>query len=312
VRAALRPRLGDPGGARTGAQAALDLRHAWLAGGTLAEGRYWLDRAGALTGDPRLALASGRLAVAQRAIPQAVSLLEPARDAFVTARDPGGYARSLCALGAAALATDDHADALRLLDDGVARTETTLDTDACLARIDLAEVLLALGDADRADALCRDVVAACEQRGEQWVRGSALLGAARSALVRGDLPAMRACATDALRAQRAVGAVPGASVSLTMLALLAAADGQFERAAVLHGAAYRARSASGLVGVGPSPADPDGEELRGAVRIVREELGDRPYQEAFRHGAALRTDQAAAYALREPDAEQAPETGSAA
>lgn len=293
---------GAAGGAGSGeagsaaARAALDLRHAWLAAGTLAEGRHWLAQAMELGPTPALRLAAGRLAVVQRDIPAAMPLLRDARDGFIAARDPAGYALALCVRGGAALATDQHEQALRLLDDGVARLESD-DVDACLARIDHAETLVALGQIDRAVAAAEAVVAICQQRGDLWVRGSALLTVARAAVTAGEVDDVRETASEALRCQRMVDAVPGMSVSFTMLGLVAAADGDLERAAMLYGAGYRARTASGLADALPVRVGSDLDELEAAVEMVRGALGERASRAAFLRGAALSIADATVLAL---------------
>ena len=292
------------GGAPDDPRAALRLAGAlwfhWYASGVPGEGRYWLDRAleanpepsreraralwaagllGLLTGPPE-ELARGR-----RRAEEARALARRLGDAAEAAH--AGYA-----VGVGLLLGGEPAAALRHFEDAVARGPVPGGHTALvgLERVQLSCALAALGEADRAVALCENVLRVCGEHGEQWVRSYALRALAHAHALREDWRRAEPPAREALRVAHTLHDVLGIAPALDLLALTATAHHHaHERAAVLLGAADRVRS---------TPSDSVRQD---AGTGAREGLGRRAYERAYRRGEGFGLTGIVKYALREED-----------
>ncbi|MGW3649496.1 LuxR C-terminal-related transcriptional regulator [Streptomyces sp. NPDC000878] len=307
-------RLGSPespgteiragGGAPDDPRAALRLAGAlwfhWYASGVPGEGRYWLDRALEANPEPSreraralwaaglLGLLSGppeELARGRRRAEEARALARRLGDAAEAAH--AGYA-----VGVGLLLGGEPAAALRHFEDAVARGPVPGGHTALigLERVQLACALAALGEADRAVALCENVLRVCGEHGEQWVRSYALRALAHAHALREDWRRAEPPAREALSVAHTLHDVLGIAPALDLLALTATAHHHaHERAAVLLGAADRVRS---------TPSDSVRQD---AGTGAREGLGRRAYERAYRRGERFGLTGIVKYALREED-----------
>lgn len=156
-----------------------------------------------------------------------------------------------------------------------------------LSRVELAATLTFHGLPEHAVPLCVDALAVCETYGEQWVRSYVLgtLATARWAL--GEHEAAAESARHCLRLPYVSGEPHAVGGALEILAVVAVARGDTERAAVLRGAAHRIHRDLGHV--------PSAER-----RQADGTPADGPCGEAHRRGYELSAHEALAYALGEP------------
>jgi predicted ATPase/DNA-binding CsgD family transcriptional regulator len=92
--------------------------------------------------------------------------------------------------------------------------------------------------------------------------------------------------------------------NLDVVALLALAEGQPDRAARLHGAAHRLRTLTGF----PRSRE-ECQDFEVDVAAIRSALGQDAFDAAWKAGGAMTVEEAIAEALREPDALQPETTG---
>jgi predicted ATPase/DNA-binding CsgD family transcriptional regulator len=156
-----------------------------------------------------------------------------------------------------------------------------------LSRVEMAATLTFHGRAEHAVPLCVDALAVCEAYGEQWVRSYVLGALATARWALGEHEAAAESVRRCLRLPYVTGEPHAVGGALEILAVVTAARGDTERAAVLRGAAHRIR-----YDLGHDP--PAGR------RLARKAPGDGPYGEAHRRGFELSVREALAYALGEP------------
>lgn len=150
------------------------------------------------------------------------------------------------------------------------------------------------GDLSRAFALCEQVRRTCEASGERWACSYALYVLSQAERLAGDLPRAASLAAESLRINHRFHDLLGVVNPMELLALFAAEQGEYERAATLQG---------GAAAIWPSV----GPQLFGSVYfgaphvecedLARRELGDAAYEEAFARGASLDLDEAVSCAL---------------
>lgn len=156
-----------------------------------------------------------------------------------------------------------------------------------LSRVELATTLTFHGRPERAVPLCVDALAVCEAHGEQWVRSYVLGALATARWALGEHEAAAESARRCLRLPYVTGEPHAVGGTLEVLAVVTAARGDAERAAVLRGAAHRIWYDLGhdpLAGQRRACGTPD----------------DSPYGDAHRRGYELSVREALAYALGEP------------
>ncbi|WP_319204699.1 ATP-binding protein [Streptomyces sp. ME02-8801-2C] len=156
-----------------------------------------------------------------------------------------------------------------------------------LSRVELATTLTFHGRPERAVPLCVEALAVCEAHGEQWVRSYVLGALATARWALGEYEAAAESARRCLRLPYVAGEPHAVGGTLEILAVVTAARGDAERAAVLRGAAQRI-----WYDLGHDP-------LAGQ-RQAHGPPGDTPYDEAHRRGHELSVREALAYALGEP------------
>ncbi len=156
-----------------------------------------------------------------------------------------------------------------------------------LSRVELATTLTFHGRPERAVPLCLEALAVCEAHGEQWVRSYVLGALATAHWALGEHEAAAESARRCLRLPYVTGEPHAVGGTLEILAVVTAARGDAERAAVLRGAAHRI-----WYDLGHDPL--------AAQRQAHGPPGDTAYGDAHRRGYELSVPEALAYALGEP------------
>ncbi|MEU7649297.1 AAA family ATPase [Streptomyces huasconensis] len=302
LRAALEFCLDEGGEAHLGQYLAGTLWFYWVGCGRLAEGRHWLDRALELDGgheDARLKAlwVLGYVAVLQGDTVAALAALHECRAGAERAGSAVAAAYAEHRIGCLALVTDDVARAERLLRSALARYEEIgeLNSNVLMGQVELAMALAFRGDLAGAVELCEDVRRVCEDHGERWALAYALYVLGFAAWTHGEAQKARALLAESLDLDHRFHDLLGTVLSLELLALFTAAEGDPAEAAVLQGAASRIWPSVGLPLFGSGNF--------GAPHALCEEraraaLGDERYEECVRAGARLGLDAAVQRALR--------------
>jgi predicted ATPase/DNA-binding NarL/FixJ family response regulator len=160
------------------------------------------------------------------------------------------------------------------------------------------------GDDDRAEACHRQLVELTEAGGEVIQRSYSpywLWPLGLAAWRRGDLDQATELEQQCLRLQARSGERMGTALCMEVLAWIAASRQQYERAAVLLGAAASL--------LRPMVASMDSNRLlagyrRDCERQARQALGETAFEAARHRGLELPADDAVAYALPQPSAKQ--------
>jgi predicted ATPase/DNA-binding CsgD family transcriptional regulator len=275
----------------------------WIGCGYLTDGARWLaealdaapplspERAHALRTAALIAVLQGRLTDAEELVAEAETVAAKVDD--VDVRAYAAHVHGLVALfgGDVGLAGDRLAEAAELYASG-----TTDDALPALLEVDRAIAYLFDGrPADAAEAIerCRQVCVAC---GDRWVLSHAHHATALAEFLRGDLGTATALVNESLSTKRRFHDTLGVALGLDLVAWIAAASGERDRAATLLGAAHRQWQAIGQPLFGSKHFI--------ALRAKAQEAARRRnpgYEDAYARGAALELEQAVASALREPE-----------
>jgi len=156
----------------------------------------------------------------------------------------------------------------------------------------LMEVARAEGDLDGGVALMEEAHALTRAQGDPWSIAFALSILGNLVLLRGDAARAEALQRGSLALRHAVADTVGTGRCLDGLAWVASAQGQFERAARLFGAAEALRERTGAAPHVPWRAE---HEHRMAAAWVS--LAEDAFAAVWSEGRALSTDEAVAYAL---------------
>jgi predicted ATPase len=301
LRAALDFCLTAPDEVRTGLKLAGTLWFYWVGCGYLGEGRLWLDRALALDQQPsderaKALWVNGYVTILQGDNATAVRLLTECRRQARRTGDQRALAYSVHRLGCAALMADDHACAAAYFEDALDRYESLgeLNSNVVMARIELGMAVAFQGDLARAESLCEQARATCEQHGEQWTLAYAYYVLSFTAWAGGDLDKAIGLARDCLRINHAFHDMVGTVIPVELLALYAAVQGAHTDAALLQGAAQGIWRVTGLPLFGSKYFNAPHEQCEA---LIRTSIGDDAYDTAFRRGTKLGLDETVAYAL---------------
>lgn len=288
----------DAAGLRTAAA----LFSFWFSSARFTEGRRWCERALANTqgeaADRAKALVTICAFAAQLTdIPASISGVAELRVlAEQHAADPRIGALLAYADGGTALSSGDLARAVVQLNDAV-QAFGTLDDVAfhlrALVLLGWSRVLQ--GDQPSGIACLEEVVTVADAHQEREIRARALRPMALALWQQGQLEQAERLLDDALRLVRPVVDPLVASVSLELLAWMAAEMQDAPRAAVLLGAAYGLGHAIGSSIMFPQMAAYHEE----CERRARDLLGRRGYESSYREGAAMSFQAAVDFALRE-------------
>ncbi len=295
--------LSAPGEASTGVRLAAAAWFYWIGCGFVRDGRYWLGRA--LAADPlptsdraRALWTAGWIAFLQGEQADSTALLEQARELAIDLEDGNALSYAMLFLGNTAAFGARVQKGLALLEEARARLSRSGQWTApgliVFAASVQAESLL--GRMDRAVALRDECQAICDSLGERWVLSWLNWNLGVGWWSAGDRPKAEASALAALRLKRELADQLGIPFCLELLAWVASADGDAERAAVLFGAVTPLWQRIGrpLVAGEPLVAWSDQAKER-----ARRELGGRAHDAARRQGAQLSSEDLLAYALRE-------------
>jgi predicted ATPase/DNA-binding CsgD family transcriptional regulator len=242
-RAALAFSLTEPGEERVGLGLAGTLWLHWWLSGYLGEGRQWLERA--LAGDPEPCVerakalwADAFLRLNQDDIPGAASQLESSRRLAESVSDPDAMAHAVELQGMAALLSSDWPAAAILSENALERHRllgNRFGVIMSLARWAMAAYLM--GNTEQALSCHAAALAESEACGENWGRSSVLWMHGVVLFDHGDLDRSEASVGESLRIRHAFGDRLGMARSVEVLAWIAAARQQYDRAARLLGVA---------------------------------------------------------------------------
>ena len=147
----------------------------------------------------------------------------------------------------------------------------------------LASVCLLTFELDRAVELCEECLRRCDELGEQWARGTALWARGAARWLSGDNAAAIEDALACLRIKEPLGDLHTIAMSFDLLSVCLVATGDFERAAVLHGASEQLWTLlNAPVLMGPAYA----ENRKSAADAARSALGEERFDALA--GARLR------------------------
>lgn len=317
LRCALEHCLAEPDGAELGRHLAGSLWFCWVGCGRLSEGRHWLERSvepearGEGEPEPRgeaeqgpggeharlkALWVLGYVAILQGDTVPALAALQECREEAERCANPTAVAYAEHRTGCLALVSDDMPRAETLLRSSLARYREIgeLNSNVLMGQVELAMARAFLGDLPDAVRLCEDVRRVCEDHGERWARSYALYVLAYAAWSEGDAAHARALLTDCLTCAHAFHDLLGSVLSIELLALVTATQGDPAEAAVLQGAAASLWPSVGLPLFGSAYYNAPHELCEATAR---ERLGDERYEECVRQGRALGREAAVARAL---------------
>ena len=303
LRAALDVCLGEPGGGERALHILSCLPALyWWGRGMFNEGRGWLDRALDRTAEPtpqraRALLLAGRMAFAQHDLDGWRRLMSEGEDLGRRLGDAAALSYATFIRGTVALFENDLATAVRLLETAL----TTLDGTGPAERDQRLHLLFTLvaaaglsGDQERAAALYQQVLADTEACGEGFHRSNAMWAYGLAAWRQGDLHTATEHQEASLRLKRTSGLDDplGTALCLEVLAWIETSR-EPGRAAVLLGAVDAQWSRHGT-------SINSYRHLVGHRKACERRVLDEPaFQDAYRRGRSLSSDESLAYALGE-------------
>jgi len=304
----------EPGEAEAGLRIALHVwpLYYWTAG-HVSEGRYRLGQVLARVREPTVCRAQGLLLAGFLAVVSgdrgaALPLLEQGASLAGQLNDPVTRAFAAHCAGNACMLAGDLAQAIAHFEDGLAVLPAAVrDRQRAILLINLAMAAGLAGYEERAVA-CHRELAALAEAGSEFSRrlftAYSLWALGVAAWRRGDLNRATELQLQSLRLREGLGDRMGTALCLEVLAWIAASQRQYERAAVLLGAAAGLLQSTGTT--------PDGNQHvagdhRDCEQQTRQALGEAAFQAAYRRGLDLPAADAAACALQQsPSPNQAP------
>jgi predicted ATPase/DNA-binding CsgD family transcriptional regulator len=302
-----------PGQERAGLRMTVLLRDFWLMLGLFSEGRRWHDLAlslppvlplaqSAAVGNPgdyaRAVYGAGVLAVQQGDLEAGGPLLASAADLAGEIGDVELGANVTDAQGIASFFAGDLAGA-QAAHESAQATYAEIgyhDAFALVSGSRLAAVCLLTGDLDRARSLSDECLHRCEVLGEQWARGTALWTRGGARWLSGDLAGAIEDTLACLRIKESLGDLHTITMSIDLIAVCLADQGDYARAAELSGAGDALwKTLRAPVQQGPYYA----EIRRGAAEKCREALGDESFYAVHERGTGLSVAEAIAVARNE-------------
>ncbi|BCN67051.1 ATP-binding protein [Prescottella equi] len=307
--AALEYCLTEPGEAENGLRIANVLYIFWISRGLLNEGRLWLARVlAAQGGEPtrervKALAASAILAANQGDVPMGQALVREARDEAARLDDRLAEIIATHAAGHVQIYADDPAEAIRLLDSIVDAVRSGHNILRYISTVlGLATATAVLRRREETARYTDEVLEITRARGESIYRSYALC--MRGLAEWHDDPA--AARPDFAQAAALSGDVDdllGTAIAVEVLAWTAAAAGQFERSAILLGAADALWSAAGNPGVVIPALRSNRDEAR---TLCEGALGARAFDTAVRRGCELTLDEVVDFAVADRLPEAAP------
>jgi non-specific serine/threonine protein kinase len=307
LRVALDYSLAAPGEAHAGLRMIRLLLPYWLMTGQFTEGRRWHDLAMPAADescDSAWPLyGAGVLAVQQGDFATGGPLLAQAAELAADSGDEDLAVHVTDARGMLAFYSGDLVTAQAEFEAALAGYERNGFSDpAALATYSrLASVCLLVFERDRAFKLSEECVRRCDELGEQWARGTALWTRGVARWMSGDNAAATEDALACLLIKERLADRHAIAMSFDLLTLCLVGAGDFERAAVLHGASeslWTLLNAPLLMG----PAYK--EITASAAGTARSSLGDERFDALAGHGFAMPLPAALAVARGEAQAWQ--------
>jgi non-specific serine/threonine protein kinase len=306
LRAALGWSLSQNGEPWAGLRLVGHLGHYWYTRGDRGEGHTWLMRVLARAGTPTdesdpedarawawAAVWAGGLAHGRSAYDQAEGMVREAMRAFERLDDQRGLGWCLHFLGHIARARSELPRAAELLEAAVAAFRGVHDeVSVILPLAALGFTVCLLGDQPRAMQLCERAVSVARQTGASGRLALALIYQGQVASLLGQTRDATEAFQEGLKLTREWDSAWGIAECLEGLAVVAAAEGESERAGRLLGAAARLREA---IGAPVHPVDRSDHER--AVAISQSALGPDGYSAAWAGGGAMGVDEVIEYAV---------------
>jgi predicted ATPase/class 3 adenylate cyclase len=274
-----------------------DLWHFWATQGYLSEGRKWAELALAQGADAPISLrvwavlGTSELARYEPDLRRATALKEEAIGMLRALEDDGTWSAALLAdLAHIAADTGDYERGEQLAAEAFA-LQQQLGRNVGLAHaLDAsARLAVAKGEYRRAVALNEEVLAIFQAADDPYRTAEALRSLGNSLRHTGDAARAESVFREALLASFDVGVTSVVGECIEGLAQLAAADGQYDRASRLWGAATELRIKSGAEHF-------DAAEHEASVSSARTQLGEETFEAATAEGKAMSLEDAVAYA----------------
>jgi len=297
----------EPGEAEAGLRIAL---HVWLfyywGAGYASEGRYRLSQALALAGESTVWRARGLLAACflagisgDRAA--AGVLLEQGTALAQQLNDPATHAFAAWIAGGACMFAGDLPQAIAHCEDGLAVLPPGgYAGQRVYLLISVAMSAGLAGDEERAAACYQQIAELAEAGGDytrRWSSAYSLWALGLAVWRRGDLDRATGLEQESLRFRDLVYDPMGTAMSVEALAWIAGSARQYERAAVLLGAAAGLRRPTGGTMDGFEPVVACHQDCE---QQARQALGEKEFQAAYGRGLELPAEDAVAYALQQP------------
>ena len=306
LRAALEFSADTPGEELAGLRLAADLWLYWQARGQVGEGRRWLTRLLAKCAEPTATRAkglavAGYLAAVQADPAAATPLLQEAHTVATALDEPGTAAFATQYLGLVELFSGNYDSADRLLRTAKAdRRRLGEDRFAAFAMADVGAAAFFRGDYDTAGTAFTESLV-LNSGGDPWTRSHALWGLGLVRWRTGARGQADQLQREALALMREVDDRSGIALGIHAMAWLAAAHGDWHRAAVLAGAAEATwRSIPART---PEPLRPFIDEC---AYQGRQALGAEKWQAEYDRGGTLDRPAALALALGQVPPRTAP------
>ena len=288
--------------------------HVWLLyywnAGYVSEGRYRLGQALARAREPTVwraqgLLLAGLLATLSGDRDAARALLEQGTGLARQLDDPATSAFAAFVAGNVCWYASDLPQAIAHFEGGLAALPTAV------VHVRLRVILLLIlaaaagvaGDEERVVACRRELAALTEPGGEflrRWYSAYSLWALGVAVWCRGDLCRAADLVQQSLRLGDRLNHRMGAAYCVEALAWIAASGRQYERAAVLLGAAAAAASLLRSQGATLDSNQPMAGYQRDCERQARQALGEAAFQAAYTRGLQLPAGDALAYALQQP------------
>lgn len=281
---------------------ASDLSTFWVAGGRLAEGCRWLDRALAeddiASVDRARALHSWLILRTWLGVHTSFrSRLREYRALATALDDPELLVRLRVCEGVTTYFVGEPAKACAILDEAAPTFRSAPDHALTAAAWTYLAVLKFITAAPDAEAVGREAVALCEAHGRpSWHTAFALWALGLTVWQRGDIDAAAELQREAIRLRQPMSDHSGIALSVEALAWCAASAREYSRAARLLGAAKRVWRRSGAGRIEPSLLAVSQERC---ADVARDALGADAFDRAVAEGERLDLDGAIALALGE-------------
>jgi predicted ATPase len=308
LRTALDYCLTEPGEEQLALLLAGTLWYFWVGCGHLSEGRHWLDRALALSGEPTEARAkalwvTGYMATLQGDLARAHPALEECHRQALETGDDRALAYAVHRQGCAALIGDDLPRAAELFEEALWHYEQLgeLNSNVVMAMFELGLAMTFQGDTKAGEIWMSKVRDVCEEFGEQWAYAYGMFAVAYSDWLSGDLRAARAHARECVRLSHGFRDLVGVVLGIEVLALLASEPGEdgspgdLREARLLQGAAHSIWRSVGIPLFGSRSFNAAHTACEARVLAGLPELDAA---ESFRQGALLDLDSAVGRAVR--------------